>query len=731
MKPQVPERDERLSRRLFLSNSFHTGVGLTLALALPLSGCATGEQTTAQNAKAAPPFAPNAFIRVLPDNTVVVTIKHLEMGQGAYTGLVTLVAEEMDARWDQMVGENAPADASRYNNLQWGPNQGVGGSSGLANCYLQMREAGAAARYLLVAAAARQWQVPAQEISVKAGLLQHAPSGRKAEFGAMASLASEQPMPDKIALKDPSQFIFIGKTVARKDVGKTDGSARFTQDMQLPDMVTAVIAHPPRFGAVAKQVDSRAALEVPGVLAVVTIATGVAVVATSFWQAQKGRNALQIEWDEAAAFRQSSSDLLQQYRAAAKQSGAVAASRGDIQKGFAQASKVIEAYYEFPYLAHATMEPLDCVVQIKPDGVEVWNGCQLQTGDQRALAQLLALQPEQVKINTLYAGGSFGRRANAVSDYVVEAALIAQAYGKHVPVKLQWTRENDTQAGYFRPMYVHRLKAGLDTKGNIVAWQHHIVGQSILKGTAFESMLVKNGIDHTSVEGAANLPYAIPNFQVELTTMEVGVPVLWWRSVGSTHTAYATEHFIDQLAHATGKDPVKMRLALLQDHPRHAGVLKLAAEKAGWGKTLPKDRALGVAVHESFNTFVAQVAQLQRQGDGFKLEKVVCAVDCGVAVNPDVVNAQMEGGIGYGLSPALMSTITLDQGKVVQSNFHDYQVVRMKDMPAVEVHIVPSAAPPTGVGEPGTPVIAPALANALLAATGKTYDKLPLQASFV
>lgn len=720
---------ESPARRNFLRTSIQAGVGLTIAITLPLPGCVTGRDT--QTSATASEFAPNAFVRVAPDSTVTVMIKHLEMGQGAYTGLITLVAEEMDARWDQMVGENAPADATKYNNLSWGKAQGVGGSSGLSNSYRQMREAGAAARYLLVSAAAEQWQVSRDSIRVQNGTILHPPTGRNAEFGEFVMSAARQSLPDNIPLKDSSQFVYIGKNVPRKDTGKTDGTAIFTQDMRLPDMVTAVIAHPPRFGAKVQQVNDSAALNVPGVLAVVTVPSGVAVVAKDFWQAQKARNLLQIQWDESAAFSQSSEQLLQQYHAAAKQTGMVAAARGDIGKGFAQASKIIEATYEFPYLAHATLEPLNCVVHIRPDGVDVWNGCQMQSGDQDTLAKLLGVSPQSVNIHTLYAGGSFGRRANPVADYVVETAQIAKAYGKPVPVKLQWARENDTRAGYYRPLYVHRLKAGLDKAGNILAWQHHIVGQSILKGTPFESMMVKNGIDGSSVEGASNLPYAIPNFQVELTTMDVGVPVLWWRSVGSTHTAYATEHFLDQLARAAGKDPVQYRLGLLQGHPRHAAVLKLAAEKAGWGRPLPNDTVLGVAVHESFHSYVAQVAQIKRQADGFRLEKIVCAVDCGVAVNPDVIRAQMEGGIGYGLSPALMSTITLSNGSVVQSNFHDYQVVRMKDMPTVDVHIMPSVEPPTGVGEPGTPVIAPAVANALLASTGKSYGKLPLAETFV
>ena len=375
---------------------------------------------------------------------------------------------------------------------------------------------------------------------------------------------------------------------------------------------------------------------------------------------------------------------------------------------------------------------MNCVVQLGPDSCEIWNGEQFQTVDQGAVAEVVGLKPEQVKINQLFAGGSFGRRANPASDYVREAAMIARQIKGAAPVKLVWTREDDMQAGYYRPMYFHAIKAGLDASGNVVAWQHRVVGQSILAGTPFEAFMVKNGIDATSVEGASTLPYAIPNLQVDLHTPKVGVPVLWWRSVGSTHTAYSTETLIDELAVAAGKDPVAFRKDLLTGHPRHLGVLELATSKAGWGTPLApgkagEKRGRGVAVHESFNTFVAQVAEVTVKGDGsFSVDRVVCAVDCGIAVNPDVIRAQMEGGIGYGLSAALHGAITLKDGVVEQTNFHQYPPLRINEMPAVEVHIVTSSQPPTGVGEPATPVVAPAVANAIAAATGKRLRVLPL-----
>ncbi|MDC0004340.1 xanthine dehydrogenase family protein molybdopterin-binding subunit, partial [Porticoccaceae bacterium] len=528
-----------------------------------------------------------------------------------------------------------------------------------------------------------------------------------------------------VELKDPTTFTLIGKKLSRKDIGKTNGTAVFTQDIQLPDMLTAVVAHPPRFGAVLVDFDATETKKLPGVVDVVRIDNAVAVLALTFWQAKKGRDLLSINWNEDSAFEQSSDTLFAHYHQLAESPGTVAKQVGDVEPAFKAAANIVEASYEFPFLAHAAMEPLNCVVQIKADQVEIWNGCQFQTSDQQIVANFLGVKPDQVKINTLLAGGSFGRRANPQADYVLEAVRIAKAYGKRVPIKLVWTREDDTHAGYFRPMYVHKLKAGLDKQGNIIAWQHRIVGQSIAAGTAFEA-IVKEGIDPMSVEGAANLPYQIPNLSVELHTVDLPVPVLWWRSVGSTHTAHSTETFIDHLAAATQQDPLAFRLKLLKDYPAHQKVLQLAADKAQWGTPLAEGRAKGIAVHKSFGTTVAQVAEVSVEKDGnFRVEKVTCAVDCGLAVNPDVVAAQMEGGIGFGLSPTLLSEITFKNGQVVQSSFHDYQVVRMSHMPQVDIHIVPSSESPTGVGEPATPVIAPAVENALYAATGVSRTHLP------
>src|SRR5687768_7650831 len=518
-------------RREFLKASAAAGASLTLAFYLPGS-LAQG----ARRAVAAPAaFAPNAFIRIGTDNTVTVIVKHLEMGQGTYTGLPTLVAEELDADWPQMRAEGAPADAKQYNNLFWGPAQGTGGSTALANSYEQLRKAGAAARAMLVAAAAEKWQAPPAEIKISHGTLYW--KNQRATFGQLAADAAKQKVPENVTLKDPKDFIYIGKPARRLDArAKSNGTAQFTQDVKLPGMLTAVVLHPPRFGATLKSFDAAKAKAVKGVVEVVAFSTpvsnGVAVLAKDYWTAKKGRDALTAEWDESKAFKMGSAEIFAEYRKLAATPGASARKEGDADKALASAAKVMEAAYEFPYLAHAAMEPMNCVVRLDAGGCEIWNGEQFQTVDQMAVAQVLGLKPEQVKLNQLYAGGSFGRRANPKSDFLVEAAAIAKAV--RVPVKLVWGREDDMKAGWYRPMYYHTLKAGLDGSGNLIAWRHTIVGQSILTGTAFESMMVKDGVDATSVEGAANLPYAIPNLAVSLHSPNIGVPVQWWRSVGST-----------------------------------------------------------------------------------------------------------------------------------------------------------------------------------------------------
>jgi len=722
---------ENASRRNFLRGAAGLTLGFCLPAATGMAAAASGKATPV----AAPSFVPNAFLRIASDDTVTVIAKHLEMGQGTYTGLATILAEELDADWKTVRIEGAPADASRYNNLFWGPAQGTGGSTAMANSWDQLRKAGATGRAMLVAAAARRWKVPAEQITVRDGVVSHAPSKRRLRFGELAKAAAEEAVPAGVALKEPKDFRLIGKHAPRKDSAeKTNGSAIFTQDIRLPGMLVAVVAHPPRFGASVRSFDATAARRVKGVVDVVQIPSGIAVLASDTWSARKGRDALSVDWDESHAFRLGSEEILARYREMAKQPGLVAHKSGDPDQAFAAAARVVKASYDFPYLAHAAMEPMNCVIRLSDQACEVWNGEQLHTGDQHQLAGIFGFKPEQVKINMLYAGGSFGRRANTKSDYVVEAAQIVKAVAGKAPVKLVWMREDDMRAGYYRPMFHHALEAALDADGKLSGWRHRLVGQSILMGSPFEAMMVKDGIDAVSVEGAANLPYAIPNKLVDLhTPKDIQVPVLWWRSVGSSHTAYATEVFLDLVARTAGQDPLALRLDLLAGHPRHAGVLRLAADKSGWATPLKPGapgtrRGRGIAVHESFSSYVAQVAEVTVAADGaLKVDRVVCAVDCGIAINPDNIRSQVEGAVGFALSAALHGEITLKEGVVVEGNFDGYPPIRIEEMPLVEVHILPSAERPTGIGEPGVPPLAPAVANAIAAATGKYPTRLPIR----
>ena len=664
------------------------------------------------------------FVRIGSDNVVTVIIKHLDKGQGVTTGLTTIVADELDADWTQMRWEFAPADATRYNNLNWGPVQGTGGSSSIANSWTQLRVAGAGARAMLVSAASKVWQVPVGEITVSKGVLSHADK-RHATLGELAIAAATETPPDPPRLKEAREFTFIGKRVPRIDtLEKTTGRAHYTIDLSRPGMLTAVVAHPPRFGAKVAKWDASAAKKIVGVVEIIEIPQGVAVLAKDFWSAKRGRDALNVEWDERAAERRGSVELWQAYKELAAHAGAPARQDGDVEAAFARAAKVVDATYEFPYLAHATMEPLNAICELRADACEIWSGAQSPTTDQQVVAMITGLDPSQVIIHTQFAGGSFGRRAVPDSDYIAEAVHIALAIKGRAPVKLQWTREDDMRSGRYRPMAYHVLRAGLDANGKLIAWHHRIVAQSFLKGTPFAAM-VKNGVDGTAVEGARNLPYAVENCAVDLQMPDVGVPTLWWRSVGHTFNGFATEAFFDEVARAAGHDPVVWRRELLAGHPRHLGVLDLAIDKAGPAPT-GKGQGRGVAVHESFNSFVAEVVDLTVHDDGsFKVDRVVCAVDCGIAVNPDIVRAQMEGGIGMGLGAALREAVTLKDGVVEQTNFNAYQPLRMDEMPRVEVHIVPSTVAPSGVGEPGVPPIAPAIANALLAITGKPTRRLP------
>jgi isoquinoline 1-oxidoreductase beta subunit len=719
-------RDQVILRSISRRDFLHASGGLGLGLIVNVEFVEAVAGQTPPAAAALATADPTGFVKIAPDDTVTVCSKHIEMGQGPYTGLATLVAEELDADWSQMRAEGAPANDALYKNFAFGV-QGTGGSTSIANSYEQMRKAGATARAMLVMAAAQQWHVPGDEITVTKGVLRHTKSSRQASFGELAEAAASQLPPRDVKLKDPRDFVLIGKTLPRLDaLAKSNGHAIFTIDVQRPDALTVLVAHPPRFGAKPVSFDDSAPRGIAGVVDVRSIPQGVAVYAKSFWAAKKARELLRVQWDETDTERRSTQELIAAYRASIGQPDGIATNRGDTSLALRKAAKVVEGEYIFPYLAHAPLETLDCAIELKNGVCEAWYGCQFPGIDHPVIAGVLGLPRDKVKINVLYAGGSFGRRAQVFGEFAAEAAQALKALGRDASIKLMWTREDDIRGGSYRPLTLHHLRAGLDKAGNITAFEDAVATQSFLKGTPLEGMLV-NGKDPFMTEGASDMPYAIPNLRVVERTMQVGVPVLSWRSVGHTHTAYATETFIDELLVLGGKDPVSGRLALLKGDARSAGVLRAVAKLADWkGTKVASHRARGVAVHQAFGTYVAQIAEVSRGSNGTpRVEKVWCAVDCGVAVNPDNVMSQMEGGIGFGLSAILFDEITLEAGQVMQSNFHDYRMLRIAEMPHVEVTVVPSKEKPTGVGEPGVPPIGPAVANAWRALTGESVRHLP------
>jgi isoquinoline 1-oxidoreductase beta subunit len=709
------------ARRKFLKDSAVLVSGLVIGFYLPMRG---GRALAAEGAAAAPQvYPPNAFIRIAPDDSVTIVVNKSEMGQGVYTSLPMLINEELEADWSKIRVEAAPV-AAVYNHTGFGM-QITGGSTSIPSSWEQLRRVGATARLMLVEAAARQWKVPAHACHAEHGQVVHQASGRRLSYGALAVAAASLPLPKDVPLKAPHEFKLIGKAVRRLDTPeKTDGSALFGLDVYLPDMLTVLVARVPVFGGKVKRFDAAEAVKVPGVQGVYRVPTGIAIAATGFWPARTARDLLEIEWEEGAGGTLSTEKLRDEYRALARQPGAVARNEGDVATALGSAARTLEAEYEVPYLAHAAMEPLNVVVDLKADRCTIWTGTQSQTMDRLAAARVAGLKPEQVEIHTTYLGGGFGRRANPRSDFVTEAVEIAKAVGR--PVKVVWTREDDMRGGYYRPMWMDHIEVGVDEHGKPIAWKHTIVGQSIVADTPFENFLTKNGIDLTSVEGAATMPYRVPNMRVELHSPKNVVPVQWWRSVGHSHTAFIVETMIDELAHLAGRDPVEYRLDILPADSRYRGVLQLAAEKAGWGREKPPaGRAWGVAVHESFDSVVAEIAEVSLEGGKIRVHRVVAAVDCGLVINPDGVAQQIESAIAYGLSAALHGQITFNKGRVEQSNFHDYPPLRFSEMPRVEVHILPSTAPPTGIGEPGTPPIAPAVANAVFALTGKRLRRMP------
>jgi isoquinoline 1-oxidoreductase subunit beta len=760
-----------LSRRSFLKSSAAVGGGLVIGFWVPSmgrwafaegpasagAGAAAPSGPAASAAPAATPPPVNAFLRIGDDETVTVLLSHSEMGQGIWTTLPMLVNEELDADWSRIRVEHAPA-APVYGHTQYHV-QMTGGSTSTWSEFDRYRTIGAAARSMLVAAAAARWNVAPESCRTAAGFV--VCGDRRASYGSLAAAAAQLPAPADVQLKPPERWQVIGKPMRRLDSPeKITGRARFGLDVRLPDMLTAVVAHPPTFGGTVASFDAAAAKAMPGVRAVYAVPSGVAVVADHFWAAKRGRDVLVVEWLPGPHADADSVRLRAAYRELARTAGAVAAQAGDpawIEKvlaavpapatpptaagpaatpvaGAAPAAPLpplspIVAEYAVPYLAHAPMEPLNCTIRRTADGCEVWTGTQFQTGDQASVAKVLGLRPEQVKVFTTFLGGGFGRRANPLSDFTVEAAHVAKGVDR--PVKVVWTREDDIRGGYYRPMAVHRMEAALAPSGagpRPRAWRHRVVAQSILGGSPFAAM-VQNGIDPTSVEGAADSPYlkSVSDYQVELHTVQPVVPVLWWRSVGHSHTAFAVESFVDELAAAAKEDPLEFRRALLAGAPRVQAVLELAAAKAGWDAPLRGRRARGIAVHESFGSVVCHVAQVTIQDGRIQVERVVTAIDCGICVNPMSVRAQMESGVAFGLGAALYGEVNLKDGRVVESNFHDYRILRLHEMPRVEVYIVDSREKSGGAGEPGTPPIAPAVANAVFALTGQRLRELPLR----
>lgn len=722
-----------ISRRDFLATSAAAGAALVVGVRFD------GEVLAqAPGQKPAPdPFG--AWIRIASDGAVTLIVAKSEMGQGVFTSLPMLLAEELDVDLASVAIEQAPTDAGVYNH-------GTGGSASIRTSFEPLRRAGATARAMLVAAAAERWGVEAAACRTESASVL-GPGGRRATYGELVADAAKRPLPapESVALREPKSWSVIGTSVPRRDVpSKVDGSARFGLDVRVPGMLYAVVARCPVLGGRLKRFDASKAKAVAGVRHVVELPPvegdgvfargGVAVVADSTWAAMRGRDALTVEWDEGAAASESSATIARRMEERIAGAAKKVAEEGDVAAALGKAARKLEASYEIPFQTHAAMEPLNATVHVRADGAEAWLGSQSPDWPQREIAKVAGVDPSKVVVHNTLLGGAFGRRYNA--DSPVEAAQVSKAVG--APVQLVWTREDDTRHGFYRPAALHRLAAGLDAAGRPVAWRHAMASPSIAKYWGW-------GPDPASSEvgGAVNLPYAIPARRMDFALVETGVPVMWWRSVEHSGNAFVVESFVDELAHAAGVDPLAFRLSLLAgsrqvtlpgeeagtplDTARLRGVLELAAAKAGWGSPLPAGRARGIAGHFSFDSYVAEVAEVSLEGGRPRVHRVVAAVDCGHVVHPDNLAAQVEGAIVYGLTATLESAITIDRGRVVQSNFHDYAMLRIDRMPVVEVHAVASAAAPTGIGEPGLPPIAPAVANALYALTGKRVRRLPIR----
>jgi isoquinoline 1-oxidoreductase beta subunit len=705
-----------IGRRDFLKGSAVAAGAFTLGFVIP------GKARAGASTGSGGDFTPNAFIRISPDNTVTIILAKSEMGQNVFTALPLIVAEELDADWRRISIEQSGVDPAF--NSPWFPMMLTGGSSSVRTTWEALRKAGATARAMLLAAAAGQWNTTIDRLTTENATVSDPASGRSASYGELAALAAKQAVPEDVALKPEDQFRLVGKDQKRLDSEiKVTGAAIYGMDVSLPGMHYATVARPPVFGATLRSFDAGRAEAMPGVVKVKQVPSGVAVIADSSWRAFKARDALDIEWDEDGNAGRNTPQMLEQYRTLADKPGFVVKQEGDFDAALAAADKVVEARFEFPFLAHACMEPLNCTVHDQGGKAEIWTGTQNQTIDRDKAAEVLGHDPESVQLHTLFLGGGFGRRAGAYSDFVVEAAHVAK--GEAWPVKTTWTREDDMRGGQYRPMTVHKSRLALDKNGRPLAWHNRVVSQALNDLEMFGFKVEK--FDGSQVEGLREQPYQVPEVTLEAHLVNSPVTCLWWRSVGHTHTAFMKETLFDEAAHACGADPLDYRLGLLGEHPRFIELLNKVKAMSGWGRELPAGTGLGVAIEESFGSIVAEVAQVSVQGKDIRVEKVWCAADCGFAVNPLGVKEQMESAIIFGLSAALHGEITIRDGKAEQGNFNDYRVVRMDKAPAIEVEIINSGAAMGGAGEPGTPPIFPAVGNAIFAASGKRLRSMPFR----
>lgn len=706
-----------INRRDFIKTISTAGTGLVIGFYLPFKN-----NLQAAESKSTIEFIPNIWVSVNPDNQVTLTVSESEMGQGVWTSLPMIIAEEMELDWTKVKVVQAPVDENYFGRFD----MGTGGSASVRTSWEKLRNAGAVAKDMLLKAAASEWSVAKNECNADSGYITHQPTGKKLSYGELTLKAASIEIPESVKLKDPNKFRIIGTDLPRTDTPlKVNGTAQYAMDVDLPDMVYAFIERCPYFGGKIKAVDDRDARNVNGVLDIFEIETGIAVVGLSTWAALQGRKNLRITWDKGSNKYPDSGSIYKFFKNRSKKRGAKGRSDGNVKRALKNADTVVDAVYEVPFQAHATMEPMNCVVDYRSDHCQVWAPTQSPKDAQKRVGKMTGFPIDKVKINVTFLGGGFGRRA--FNDFVDEGVEVSMYMKK--PVKLIWTREDDMQHDFYRPASRHVLKAGLMKDGQTIAWSHSVVAPSILFGQMFKYPIpFKDKLDVVALAGAKEVAYEIPNINVDYKSANTNIPVGWWRSVYDSQNAYANECFVDELAQTLNVDPVQYRLQLLKKSPRHTKVLQLSAKEAGWGKAIEKDHYQGVSCHASFGTYVAQVAEVSVDNEGVvHVHRVVCAVDCGQAVSPTTIKAQMEGSIVYGLSATLNGEITIENGAVKQTNFHEFEVLRMDQMPKIDVHIINSSEAPSGVGEPGLPPIAPAVANAVFAATGIRVRKLPIK----